>query len=245
MNLSNQCAVFDTEPHAENDAKPLAGSEENTPRVNPLNLAPPRDRLGSRSAYPSEAATAAFDCQYLYGASSRAQNLGHPSILGGGHADIAGEEVGESALGRKAKVEPDVGYLGFGRNQRVQRALHDERIQIEIWRYAGLGAEQPIEMGPRETGFTRNRIELDFGAGTLGYQFDGFAHAEVVDPRDLCLLRPLGLLPTLFVTNLDQASQLAVQMGQRRGVADQSRGPSDVLIKPCGAFEMVATKAEL
>jgi hypothetical protein len=49
----------------ENDMKPLAGSEENAAGVDPANLAQPSDRLGSRSAHPSKAATAAFDCQYL------------------------------------------------------------------------------------------------------------------------------------------------------------------------------------
>src|SRR6266702_7489605 len=69
----------------------------------------------------------ALDRQYAFARLLRRsgpQNLGGAPVVRGRNADIGGEEVGKSALGREAEIETNVGDGRFGSHQRVQRFLH-------------------------------------------------------------------------------------------------------------------------
>src|SRR5262245_13442690 len=111
--------------------------------------------LGPRSRHPSGGARDGFDRQYLLWAprrSSGAQDLGCAAIIRGRHSDIGRKKAGEGALRGKAEIETDIGDMRLGGDQRVERILHDQRVEIEMGRDAGLGAEQAVEMGARQPG---------------------------------------------------------------------------------------------
>src|SRR5258708_33662696 len=145
-------------------------------------------------------------------ARSGPQDLGGAPIVRWCHADIGGKEVREGALRRKAEIEADVGDRRFGDDQRVQRFLHQQRVEVEVRRAAGLGAEKLVEMRARKPRLARDRIELDLGAGAFRQKPDRFAHAKVGDGRcGVAVRRGLRLTPALFVTSVDQAAQLPVE----------------------------------
>src|SRR6187399_2111060 len=86
------------------------------------------------------------------------QDFGGAAIFSRRHPDIGGEEAGETALRREAEIEADIGDRHFARDQRVERLLHDEGIEIEVRGNAGLGAEQPVEVRTRQSRLPRDRI---------------------------------------------------------------------------------------
>src|SRR5438552_1133249 len=69
---------------------------------------------------------------------SGAQDFGGAAVFGRRHPDIGGEEASETALGREAEIEADIGDRHFGRHEGVQRLFHDQRIEIEVRGDAGL-----------------------------------------------------------------------------------------------------------
>src|ERR1700730_7503997 len=88
-------------------------------------------------------------------AGSGPEDLGGASIVRRRHADIACEEVRKRTLRRKAEIEADVGDRRFGGHQRIQRSFHQERVDVEVWRDAGLRAEKFVEMWTRKPGLAR------------------------------------------------------------------------------------------
>src|SRR6185437_3024655 len=197
--------------------------------------------FGSRTAWhPSDAARRGLDRQYLFEfSSSGPQDLGDAAVFGRRHANIGGEEASEAALRGEAEIEADVGDRRFRCDQRVERLLHHQRVEIEVRGDAGLGAEQAVEMRPRQPGFPSNRIELELGARTLRHQLDGFADTKVGDRYGRCprFLRGPSGLPAFLVAAVDQLPQFAVETTQRGGTADQSCRASDVLVQGGGSRE--------
>ena len=49
-------------------------------------------------------------------------------------------------------------------HQRIQRFFHQQRVDVEMRRDAGLGAEKLVEMRARKACLARDRIEFDLGA---------------------------------------------------------------------------------
>src|SRR5258706_4672776 len=173
----------------------------------------PRPRRSYRSARPG------LDRQYPFAhglVRSGPQNLGGAPIVRWRHTDIAGEEVRECALRRKAEIEADVGDRRFGGHQRVQRFFHQQRVDVEVRRDAGLGAKKLVEMGARKPCLACDRIELDLGAEAFRQQLDRLAHAKVGDcGASTTVHRGVRLTPALFVAGVDQAAQLPVETVER------------------------------
>src|SRR5258706_9774159 len=172
-----------------------------------------RPPLSYRPAWPG------LDRQYSFArrlGRSGPQDLGGAPIVGWRHADIAGEEVRERAPRRKAEIEADVGDRRFGGHQRVQRLFHQERVDVEVRRDAGLGAKKLVEMGARKPCLACDRIELDLGADAFRQQLDRLAHAKVGDcGASTTVHRGVRLTPALFVAGVDQAAQLPVETVER------------------------------
>src|SRR5947209_180938 len=200
---------------------------------------------GPRSANSKGAAREEFDREYLFARLSGPQNFGRATIIGWCHPDIGGEEAGESALRREAEIEADIGDRRLARHQRFQRLLHHQRIEIEVRGNAGLGAEQPVEMRPRQAGFTRDGVELDLGARALRHHLDTLAHAKIGDGTVYArIARGLCLLPALVVTDVDQPSQLAIEAIERWSAAHEGGCVLDMLVQCHRPRELGAAKAK-
>src|SRR5688572_25370653 len=102
--------------------------------------------------------------------------------IGAGRDDAIGdEEAREACLAGKAQIEPDRRNGLVGAGQPFDGALHAQRIQIDVRRYANLLSEQLVEVGSRQARLARDRIELDRLAHTLLKNLDRFAQPEIVD----------------------------------------------------------------
>src|SRR5258706_687366 len=189
-----------------------------------------------------------LDRQYPFARSparSGPQDLGGTPIVRWRHADIGGEEVRESALRRKAEIEADVGDRRFGGHQRVQRSFHQQRVDVEVRRDAGLGAKKLVEMRTRKPCLARDRIELDLGADALRQQLDRLAHAKVGDRgAGTTVPRGVRVAPALFVASVDQAAQLSVETLERGSAANHRRGLPDIPVQCRGALECRASETQ-
>src|SRR3984893_8516986 len=202
----------------------------------------PRPPPSYRPAWPG------LDRQYPFArrlGRSGPQDLGGAPVVGWRHADIAGEEVRECALRRKAEIEADVGDRRFGGHQRVQRLFHQKRVDVEVRRDAGLGTEKLVEMRARKPCLARDCIELDLGAGAFVQKPDRLAHAKVGDrSADTTVRRVVRLAPALFVTSVDQVAQLSVETLERGSAANHRRRLPDIAVQCCGALEYRAPETQ-
>ena len=105
--------------------------------------------------------------------------------IGAGRDDAIGdEEAREARLTGKAQIEPDRRNRLVGPGQPLDRALHPQRIQIDVRRDTDLLAEQLVEVGSRQACLARDRVELDRLAHPLLQELDRFAQPEVMNARE-------------------------------------------------------------
>src|SRR5260370_23365157 len=100
-------------------------------------------------------------------------------------------------------------------------------------------------MRPRKPCLARDRIELDLGARAFGQELDRLAHAKVgyCGARTI-VRRGVGLAPALFVTSVDQVTQLSVETLERRSAANHGRRLPDIAVQCRGALECRAPETQ-
>src|SRR5665213_210296 len=195
----------------------------------------------------------ALDREYLFartgvsparpGGSS--EQLRCTAIVCGRHPDIGREEAREGTLRGKAEVEADVGHRLFRLHQHVDRAFHQQGIQIEIRRHAGLAAEQFVEMRPRQPGFTGNVVELDVGTEPFLNEADRLADPEIGDVFENAAFGRLARTPpALGVAGVDQAAQLAIEFIEPVRGIDHRRGAPDLAVDRRGPVSQRTAEAQ-
>src|SRR5580704_7657726 len=158
--------------------------------------------------------------------------MGDPAVLRRRHADIGGEEAREAALRRETQIVANIGDGDLARHQSIDRLLHEQGVDIEVRREAGLRPKQLIEMRTRQARAARHRVELDVGAKRLLHQPHRLAHAKIDGlTRWAAALAQIRLTPSLLIAGLNQAAQLAIEGRDALARIDESRNAPNLRVK--------------
>src|ERR1700722_20229894 len=160
------------------------------------------------------------------------KDMGDPAVLRRRHAHIGGKEAREAALRRETQIVADVGDASPAAHKFIDRLLHEQGVDIEVWRKPGLRPKQFVEMRTRQARGARHRVKLDVGAERLLHQPHRLAHAKIDGlTRYTAALAQINLTPGLLVAGLNQAAQLAIEGRNALARVNESRNATNLRVK--------------